>query len=209
MHGRDGWTRRTSKGLICASACLFLGSVSHVAAGGSLPGADGLALVFAGLTVLGTALFGSRQRRFDVTALVLGATQFALHLALHRLSMTPTGGGGHPSMAGHAGHAANAHASTHAAAMAQPGSGHAMTASMTSAHALATLGTALCVVYGERVLRRLAALVLPRLPFSALGPCPVTPWRRPPVPFTAGHVRLGVLLARCRPRRGPPLVTSA
>ncbi|WP_245727743.1 hypothetical protein [Streptomyces vietnamensis] len=209
MHERDSWPRRTSRGLLCASAGMCLGAISHVAAGGSLPGVRGLLFLFTALTVLGTVLLGGRRRRFDVTTLVLGASQFGLHLAFHQLSMIPSGAAaGQHAVPGHHG---DAHAHMHPAEMAHAGagSGHSMTAAMTSAHALATLGTALCVIYGERVLRHLAALVLPRLDFSALGQVPVPPERRMPVPPTDGHVHVGVLLARSHPRRGPPLVTSA
>lgn len=206
VRGRDSWPKRTSKGLLCASASLLLGAVGHVAAGGSLPGVRRLGMVFTGLTVLGTVLFGLRRRRFDVTVLTLGATQFALHLVFHRMTM-PADGSGHGTMTAghHHGAGVNMPAEWGAA-----GSAHAMSTSMTSAHALATLGTTLCVIHGERVLRRLAALLLPRLPLLApTAACPAPPEGQPPAPLTAGHVRLGVLLARCRPRRGPPLVIPA
>ncbi|MFI8913038.1 hypothetical protein ACIGW4_15695 [Streptomyces sp. NPDC053513] len=170
-------------------------------------------MVFTGLTLLGTVLFGGRRRRFDVTVLTLGATQFALHLVFHRMTMPSADGSGHGAMATGHHHGTGM---TMPADMAMPadmgaaGPGHAMNAPMTSAHALATLGTALCVIYGERILRRLAALLLPRLPLLApAGSCPAPPEGRPPAPFTAGHVRLGVLLTRCRPRRGPPPVIPA
>ncbi|SEE06545.1 hypothetical protein SAMN05428939_7216 [Streptomyces sp. TLI_105] len=183
-------------------------------------------MVFVGLTLVGTALFGGRRRRrFDVSVLVLGATQFAQHLVFHRLTMPPADGSGHGVTADGHHHGAGMAMSTHGAVpmhmpmpthmtmpadMGAAGSGHGTTASMTSGHALATLGTALCVIYGERVLRRLAALLLPGLPLLAPAAfCPVTPEGRPPAPFTAGHVRLRVLLARCRPRRGPPPVIPA
>ncbi|WP_260610357.1 hypothetical protein [Streptomyces sp. WAC06614] len=173
--------------------------------------------MFAGLAVLGTVLFGGRRRHFDVTTLVLGATQFALHLAFHHLSMpdgspSPAVAAMHARMTDHhsmAGHASGAHAGMNMAVMADAGSGHAMTAGMTLAHALATVGTALCLVYGERILRRLAALVLPRFRFAAPSSVPVPTERRLPPPPSPGHVRLGVLLARSRPRRGPPLVIPA
>ncbi|MFJ9823051.1 hypothetical protein ACIRSU_01595 [Streptomyces sp. NPDC101160] len=219
MRGRDSWQRRTSKGLLCASASLFLGAVGHVAAGGSLPGARGLGIVFTGLTVLGAVLFGGRRRHFDVTVLTLGVTQFALHLVFHRMTMMPADGSGHGAMAGRHHHGAGMTMPAHMtmpADMAMPtdtgaaDSGPDMTAAMTSGHALATLGTALCLIYGERILRRLAALLLPRLPLLApTVSCPAPPAGRPPAPFTAGHVRLGVLLTRCRPRRGPPPVIPA
>ncbi|WP_435186722.1 hypothetical protein [Streptomyces sp. bgisy126] len=142
-----------------------------------------------------------------MTTLALGASQFGLHLTFHHLSMISTGAAAGPhSMPGHDD---GTHAHMHMAEMAPAGSGHSMTPAMTSAHALATLGTALCVIYGERVLRHLATLVLPRLDFSALEPVPVRPEDRMPVPPADGHVHVGALLARSHPRRGPPLVTSA
>ncbi|MFD4869801.1 hypothetical protein [Streptomyces sp. NPDC058412] len=218
MRGPDRWLRRTSRGLLCACACLSLGAAGHIAAGGRLPGAGDLALVFAGLTVLGTLLFGGRRRRFDVTTLVLGATQFVLHLAFHRLSMpggsplpamasVSDGMGGRQAMADHA--PPGAHEAMSAAAMTHPGSGHAMTTTMTLAHALATFGTVLCVVYGERVLRRLGSLLRPRLRLRRAAPLPVPAERRLPLPDAPLHVRPDVLLTRCRPRRGPPPVMSA
>ncbi|MFI1172802.1 hypothetical protein [Streptomyces melanogenes] len=222
MHGPDSWLRRASKGLLCASVCLLLGAVSHVAAGGRLPGPGGLGLVFAALTVVGTVLFGGRRRRFDVTTLALGATQFGLHLAFHHLSMSdgshspamtamPGSAAEHHAMPSHApgAHAGMGMAGMDMSGMAHAGSGHAMTAGMTLAHAVATLGTALCVIYGERILRRLAALVLPRLRFAAPPSLPVPPKRQLPPPYAPGHVRLGVLFTRCRPRRGPPPVMPA
>jgi hypothetical protein len=201
VRARDGWLRRTAKGLLCAAACLIPGAIGHVTAGGSLPGPGSLALLFAGLTVLGVVLFGGRRRRFDVTVLVLGAAQTGLHLAFHRLS-APGAGGGHAM----AGHDPTAHAHPHTA---EAVAGHSLTGEMTAAHALATLGAALCVLHGDRVLRRLAALLLPRLVLIALTACPLPSARRTPPPSTAGHVRLRVLLTRCRPRRGPPAPTAA
>ncbi|MFD9502856.1 hypothetical protein [Streptomyces sp. NPDC060035] len=84
MRAPGSWLTRTGNGLLCAS--LLLSAVAHVASGGRLPGAGAVLLVFAILAVLGTALFGARQRRFDVTVLVLGSLQFALHLVFHLLT---------------------------------------------------------------------------------------------------------------------------
>ncbi|MFJ6614732.1 hypothetical protein ACIQPT_31155 [Streptomyces sp. NPDC091289] len=160
-----------------------------------------LGLLLLALTVQGTLFLGGRRRhRFDLVVLVLGATQFALHNAFHFLPAP--GGTPHPGMpAGHghhmpAGPAMDAHA------------GHAMDAGMTGAHAAATLGTALCVLYGERVLRRLAALVAPRvvLRWATSLPCPPRPRPAPPV---VARIRFGALLARSRSRRGPPVATPA
>ncbi|MCR8944882.1 hypothetical protein NW249_22460 [Streptomyces sp. OUCMDZ-4982] len=179
--------------------------MSHVAAGGRLPGAGVLGLLFAALAVQGALLFGGRRRRFDVVALVLGGTQFALHNAFHFLSAP--GRAHHPAtVSGHG------HGHGHGHHMAGPsgaGDGHVMDAGMTLAHAAATLGTALCVIHGERVLRRLAALLLPRL---ALRPAPSSlpclPRSRPAPPGVV-RIRFGALLARSRHRRGPPSAAVA
>ncbi|MER6202475.1 hypothetical protein ABT234_34535 [Streptomyces sp. NPDC001586] len=184
MRGPDRWLRRTSRGLLCASACLSLGAAGHIAAGGRLPGAGDLALVFAGLTVLGTLLFGGRRRRFDVTTLVLGATQFVLHLAFHRLSMPggsplpamasmSDGMGGRQAMAGHA--PPGAHEAMSAAAMTHPGSGHAMTTTMTLAHALATFGTSCASSTGSESCGGWALCSAPASAFAEQRPCPYRP----------------------------------
>ncbi|MGW1297753.1 hypothetical protein [Streptomyces sp. NPDC002533] len=164
-----------------------------------------LALLFLALTVQGALLIGGRRRRFDVVVLVLGATQFALHNAFHFLPAP--GGGPHPGMpAGHEhGHGPQHHM---AGASGSPGSGHAMDAGMTLAHAAATLGAALCVLYGERVLRRLAALLAPRVVLRQAPSLPCPPRSRP-VPPVVVRIRFGALLARSRSRRGPPVAASA
>ncbi|MEW1615768.1 MULTISPECIES: hypothetical protein [unclassified Streptomyces] len=168
--------------------------MSHVAAGGRLPGAGVLVLLFLALSLQGALLFGGR-RRFDVVTLVLGGTQFALHDAFHFLSAP--GGAEH-----------SATATGHGHQMAGPSDGHRLDAAMILAHAAATLGTALCVIHGERVLRRLAALVLPR---PALRPPPSLPClpRVRPVPPAVARIRFGALLARSCHRRGPPSVAVA
>lgn len=203
MRAPGGLPRRAARGLLCGSACLLLGAVSHVAAGGRLPGAGVLGLLLLALTVQGALLLGGRQRRFDLVVPVLGATQFALHNAFH-LFPAP-GGDPHAGMpAGHAHHMAG----PSAGGGTDAGGGHAMDAGMTGAHAAATLGTALCVLYGERALRRLAALVAPLvvLRWAASLPCPPRPRPAPPV---VARIRFGALLARSRSRRGPPSVAPA
>ncbi|WP_415949170.1 hypothetical protein [Streptomyces sp. KLOTTS4A1] len=178
--------------------------MSHVAAGGHLPHAGVLALLFGVLTVQGVVLFGGRRRRrrFDVTVLLLACTQFALHLALHRLSVPESGA---HTASGHAavGHGAHHMGGPHTADTADM-AGHSMSTAMTLAHSAATLGAALCVVHGERVLRRLAALVVPDICRRPAVVLPVAP--RPfRTPAPALHVGRGVLLARSCPRRGPPV----
>lgn len=203
MRAPGGLPRRAARGLLCGSACLVLGAASHVAAGGHLPGTGVLALLFLALTVQGALLLGGRRRRFDVVVLVLGATQFALHNAFHFLPAP--GGGTHPGMpAGH-GHGTRHHM---AGASGDPGAAHAMDAGMTLAHAAATLGSALCVLYGERVLRRLRGLLAPRVVLRPAPSLPCPPRSRP-VPPVVVRIRFGALLARSRSRRGPPVAASA
>ncbi|WP_405843169.1 hypothetical protein [Streptomyces platensis] len=218
MRRQGSWTRRTGTGLLHASACLLLGALSHVAAGGRLPGAGALGLTFAVLTAQGSVLFGGGRRRFDVVTLTLGGTQFSLHLAFHLLSMPDGGRCSMPS--GRTGHSMAGPLTGHGMKMPMPemsgagdglragaGAGHSMTAAMTLAHAVATLGTALCVIYGERVLRRLAdlvaALAVPDIRFGSPLPVPLVPRLRA-VPTAAVRTGIGVLLARSKPRRGPP-----
>ncbi|MFJ5869008.1 hypothetical protein ACIQEY_31950 [Streptomyces parvus] len=165
-----------------------------------------LALLFLALTVQGALLLGGRRRRFDVVVLVLGATQFALHNAFHFLP--DPGGGTRPGMpAGH-GHGAQHHMAGASGASGDPGTAHAMDTGMTLAHAAATLGSALCVLYGERVLRRLGALLTPRVVLRPAPSLPCPP-RTCPVPPVVVRIRFGALLARSRSRRGPPVAASA
>lgn len=200
MRAPGGLPRRAAGGLLCGSACLALGAASHGAAGGRLPGAGALALLFLTLAAQGVLLLGGRKPRFDVVVLVLGATQFALHNAFHFLPAL--GGGTHPEMpAGH-GHGPQHHLA------GAPGAAHAMDAGMALAHAAATLGSALCVLHGERVLRRLGALLAPRAALRSAPSLPCPPRSRP-VPPVVVRIRFGALLARSRSRRGPPVAASA
>ncbi|MFG2819831.1 hypothetical protein ACGFX4_10435 [Kitasatospora sp. NPDC048365] len=233
MRGSQAWRERTENGLLGASACLLLGMVAHVAAGGRLPGPVALIGLLAVLTAVAVPLFHARiRRRFELVVSVLAALQFTLHLALDRLSGPGHGTAGpavhqHTSAAPaylctHDGLAvvpddldigfgpgmlpapADGGADTHAAAGMPAGMGLLMTLT----HALATFGTALLLVHGDRILRRLAALVVRRLVLPVLR-CPAPRWPAPPV-VSAPVPRLrGVLLARCVPRRGPPAVAWA
>ncbi|MFF5277632.1 hypothetical protein [Streptomyces sp. NPDC000133] len=181
--------RRASGGLLCAVSSLLLGGVSHFLAGGRLPGTDWLTGAFVVLAAIGAALSGPR-RRFDTTVLTMGFAQFVLHLVFHYASMPamkqsmPQG-----PMSAHMN-------------MSHDG-GHAMYASMTVTHGVAALGVSACLVHGERLLGRLAALIMPTLLFwvapvlvRASRPC-----LRGPLTVPIPH---GLLLARGRPRRGPP-----
>ncbi|WP_411083636.1 hypothetical protein [Streptomyces sp. cmx-18-6] len=161
-----------------------------------------LALLLLALSAQGALLLGGRRRRFDVVTLVMGGTQFGLHTAFHYLP-APGSAGRPAAAAGHGGHLAG-----HGGHGVGGDAGHLMDARMTLAHAAATLGTALCVIHGERVLRRLAALVAPRLALRRAPSLPCLPRLRP-VPPVVGRIRFGALLARSRHRRGPPAAASA
>lgn len=199
MRARGG-RPRAARGLLCGSACLSLGAVSHVAAGGHLPGPGVLALLFLALSVQGALLLGGPRRRFDVVTLVLGGTQLALHGAFPFLP-SASGGAQHSVMAAGREHSMAGHSGGH-------GGGHGMDAGMTLAHAAATLGTALCVIHGERVLRRLAALVVPRIALRSAPSLPCLPRSRPAPPVVV-RIRFGALLARSCHRRGPPSAAVA
>ncbi|WP_435599916.1 hypothetical protein [Streptomyces sp. C10-9-1] len=211
MHGPGNWPRRTRTGLLGASACLLPGAVGHVAAGGRLPGAVGLAGVFAVLALVCTALGGLRRHRFAATALFLGAVQSVLHLVFHAMTgghgapaAQPGAGGAHP---GHGHHGMPSHGADAAPAGT---SGHAADPGMTLAHTLAALCAAVCLIHGERVLGRLAGLLLrPLLRIPAAPAVPVPPGRPGPGPGPAAAAPHGVLHSRVHPRRGPPRATYA
>lgn len=181
--------------LACAVSCLVLGAAGHLLAGGTLPGPGGLTLVLAGLMLVGALLFG-RRRRFETIALTLGGVQFALHTVFAYL--TTAAPSGMPMD----------HSST-AIPPSGPMASHGMTAGsmswgMAFAHGCATLGSALCAVYGARIVRRLIGLLV-RVPPAARKHAVlavVRPWRPRPAPDHTPPV--AVVLARCSPRRGPP-----
>ncbi|MFC5889625.1 hypothetical protein RMN57_01280 [Kitasatospora sp. CM 4170] len=225
MRGPGGWLRRTRWGLIGALACLLPAAAGHVAAGEHLPGTGLLAVLLAALAVPGAALSGSRHRwRFEAVVTVLGLLQITLHHSFHRLAPpahaeatlsgwlcgpahagTDTGmamgmgmGMGMEDMAGMPSDALGLPAAV---------GGHGTGGSMAAWHTLATTASALCLIHGERVLRRLARpTVPPRFPLlvGLIGAPFLVPERPlPPSPAPA-RCAIGVLLARSLPRRGPP-----
>ncbi|WP_407916119.1 hypothetical protein [Kitasatospora sp. NE20-6] len=242
MRTPESRRERTCTGLLGASASLLLGMVAHVMAGGDLPGPGVLCGLFAALLAVGVMLPGTRDRRsFRSTVSVLATAQFALHLALDRLSMpahptalTTTSASGHGAATGtylctsdglsvvpdtmqmppdmDMGFGPGVMPDPAGGALDAAGTAgpmpHGMGWAMTVAHALATFGTAVFLLHGDRVLRRLAALVVRRLILPLLR-CPVP--QQPSAPVRgAPAVRLhAVLLARCVPGRGPPTVARA
>ncbi|TJZ54637.1 hypothetical protein FCH28_12665 [Streptomyces piniterrae] len=191
--------------------------MSHVSAGGRLPGPGWLSVMFVLLAAMGVGL-ARRPRGFDVQVLVLGAAQLVLHVVFHAAGMAAAGPAAMPSgslhhvagpMHDHAGsmhhHVGLAH--HHGGMVVDPVSGgghHPTAAAMTLGHGAAVLITAVCLAYGDRLVRRLAAMVRPRLGFLQLSPLPpAAPQLLPGGPRVLVP-RYGVLLARALPRRGPP-----
>ncbi|MFJ4961343.1 hypothetical protein ACIP6P_02605 [Streptomyces sp. NPDC088729] len=213
MRKPGDWLRRTRAGLLGGSACLLLGALGHMAAGGRLPGFAGLLGLLAVLVAVCGALSALRRHRFAATALTLGLAQGVLHLVLHAMT---AGHGAAP-----AAHGADAASPEHAESLGHAGhhgmsagpqvaSGHSMDPGMTWAHTLAALGAAVCLIHGERALKRLSALLvrpLRRAFVSATVPVPPEcPRAEPYDTLPAPH---GALLARARTRRGPPSATYA
>ncbi|MEV0374482.1 hypothetical protein AB0I10_32635 [Streptomyces sp. NPDC050636] len=201
--------RRAIRGLTGALLSLLLGCVSHVSAGGRLPGPEWLAVTFAVLAVAGVGLT-RRRRAFDVLVLVLGGAQSVLHIVLHTAATAaevPAVPSGH--LYHHGGMASGTtpdRAGTH---YAVHDGAHVMSAGMTLAHGAAALGTAVCLVYGDRLLRRLAAMIVPRFRLLRLSPFPAATPRLLPCGPLVLVARYGVLLACGLPRRGPPLPLPA
>lgn len=136
-----GWPLRLVRGTVLAVVALLAGTAGHVLAGGAVP--DPL-LALAPLPVLAAGAALVLRRRVDAVqvGLVLVIGQALLHLVL---ATAPT---------------APAHATTHAAAHADPG-GHG-TALMLGLHLLAAAAGGWWVAAGERALVTLVDLAVVR-----------------------------------------------
>ncbi|MGX2993002.1 hypothetical protein JNUCC64_01700 [Streptomyces sp. JNUCC 64] len=205
MRGPGSWLRRPWTGLLGASACLLLGAAGHTGAGGTLPGPVALAGIFLVLVVLCGTLSTVRRRHPGKTVLALVVAQAALHPVFHLLSAAPAAPAG-PAP----GRVTGPHAvGPHPAGYPAGADGHLTHFGMPLAHALAALGGVLTLFHCDRVLARLAVLL--RRPVRPPATVTVVPSRSvrqwvvgaaPPAPL------FGVLLARLRPRRGPPVTAS-
>ena len=194
---------RIVRGLVCAIVCLLLGGLAHGMAEGRLPGPGAMLLAFGALATVGIGL-ADKQRGFVFITAVLGGTQLALHVWFAFVAAVGAAGAGH-------GQHVTTPAAGSALASGQPlahGGHHASTWLMVLGHALATLGSAACLAYAERVVWRLARMVAPLLLFLLARPGRTLmavfsgSCAAPPVLLPARH---GALLARRRLRRGPPL----
>ncbi|MFI5530210.1 hypothetical protein ACIA8O_16855 [Kitasatospora sp. NPDC051853] len=218
MRGPVGWGERAGWSLLGALACLLPAAAAHAAAGGALPGLGVLSLMLAVLALPGAVISGSRLRhRFEAAVAVLALLQLLLHESFHRLAPMPSGGPGpghDTGMAGMAGMSGMGDM-TGMPGMDMAGTAtavhgmhdtHGMHGSMAAWHAVATVTSAVTLIHGSRLLRRLAALLpAPRLPLlAALFTVPALPTPPRPVFAEPGLPAIGVLLARSLSRRGPP-----
>ena len=151
---------------------------------GALEGVGALLAVLLASTAV-CAVLSDRRWSGPTLLVALAATQAAVHLALW---LSPAGTGAHG-----------------ATVSAAPPSGSTMLA----AHAVALVGTALVLRFGEDVLWKLVALLRPALVVAFVGgivtaTAPLLRATRP-----VARLRDLVLLDEVLQRRGPPLPTTA
>ncbi|QWT23962.1 hypothetical protein KPL76_00460 [Subtercola sp. PAMC28395] len=198
---------RTVRGLTAACFATFVAAFSHVAVGGSAPGAVGLAVGLAFATLVCVALAGRSLSTLRLS-IAVGLSQLVFHLvfslgASSDLSVAQLGHHGMLSVATDSGAAGIASSSQGGADALMQGCSW-----MWAAHAVAAVVTVVALARGEsaiRVLYSTAALRLRAvmtLPF--LQPVPAVS------PYVAGaepepsHLRdLGIYLGSLR-HRGPP-----
>lgn len=190
---------RVTRGAVAASLATFVALVSHVSAGGAIPGVVGMAVPLALSFVVCAALAG---RRLSVWRLGLSvAVSQAMFHALFVLGSYDLGAGAH----------------AHGAAVpvvtgGSPAPAIPMDADMAVAHLLAAAVTTLAIHRGERTLAGLRALA---------GAC--VAWMRARVrvrafvPVTVRCVRavvvavvppVSTVVVRASARRGPPVAAS-
>jgi hypothetical protein len=144
---------RAARAVAFGVAVLTIAAGGHVAAGGVLPSVTVLALLGVPVTVVAVALTG---RRCGPVLLVgsMAAAQFFLHETLVALTAQVPG-----DMAGQMSSASVSAMGGHAIAHTD---GWSVT--MTAAHVVATLVTALLLARGEQALWQLVSRLLPTLP---------------------------------------------
>jgi hypothetical protein len=188
--------RSLRTGLI-GSIILGLAAGGHLAGGGSLP-EPGILVALCALTVLPVAALTKFRLSMPVLAVLLGAGQLWLHWAFHALSgAVPSAG---PDASGHTHQTLMPAVSAFGAApSAHAGVGDWQ---MFTAHAVATLATAVVLGRGEQALWALTAWLRPLAQLPIL--CIIVP-ERVPGPCVAPLVLLRDQMVRRIPaRRGPP-----
>ncbi len=168
---------RVARGLLLAVTSSSLSVTAHGAAGGSL--AEFTPVLPLVLLIAGAATALADRRRSPLTLLAaLGAAQLAQHelLSLAHHRHAPSGGFGFDAV------------------------------QMTTAHALAALGTGLVLVKADAALVSLVAAVSRLLPRTLTpGPVRLAP-RAAAVRAAAGTQLIELLLRSVNGRRGPPVV---
>jgi hypothetical protein len=195
-HGRGS---RVVRGAVAAVVATFVALVSHVSAGGAIPGLFGLVVPLALSFVVCAALSGRRVSVWRLTLAVV-LSQALFHLLFVLGSFEP-GAGGH----------------VHGAAVvlvadAVPTPAVSMDAVMAAGHVIAAAVTALALHRGERTLMALGTLaarcvawVRARARVIAFGP---TPLRRVQAVVVARVQPVSVVVTRASARRGPPVAAS-
>lgn len=211
---RSSRTPRLARGFLGASVATFVALLSHISAGGVVPGWIGMVLPLILSVLVCTFLVGRRLSLVRLT-IAVAASQALFHLlfVLGTFSPSPVVGAGHVHDSGHALAASMTATDVVGANM----TGASMTAaaiagtSMWAAHAIAAAITVAALYRGERAIlrlqnlafqvaawvrRRATILDLPAL-LSVPRPLPAAaPWLIP---------ALSVLFVSLSRRRGPPL----
>ncbi|KTR93702.1 hypothetical protein NS220_11455 [Microbacterium testaceum] len=192
---------RVVRGAVAAAVATFVALLSHVTAGGAMPGAVGIVVPLALSFVACTALAGRRLSAFRLS-LAVGLSQLLFHALFVLGSYQPGAAAGH----------------VHAGAAAMPALGAdsvTMTmvpdASMWLGHLVAAALTTAALHRGERTVAhlrelavRLGAWLRARVRILTDAPGP-TPARRVLAEIVADVRAVSVLLAATARRRGPPL----
>lgn len=195
-HGRGS---RVARGAVAASVATFVALVSHVSAGGAVPGLVGVVVPLALSFVVCAVLAGRRLSAWRLT-LAVAISQALFHL-LFVLGSYELGAGGH----------------VHGAAVTLVADGGAptgvsMDATMAAGHLVAAAVTAVALHRGERTLAALGSLAMrcvawvrARVRVVAFGPAPVRSVRAVVV---ASVQPVSVVVTRASARRGPPVAAS-
>lgn len=191
------------RGSIAASVATFTALLSHVAAGGDMPGWLGIAAPLLVSAMAGVLLAGRRLSLLRLSVSV-SISQFLFHTLFVLGAITPVGG-----MSGH----------QHGAPLAlSPATGDLIAvpdAGMWLGHALAAAATTLLLYRGERAARQLlyaARTVVMRF-VGLIAHALMVPVDQPPLvaprsfegPARAG---VGLRVVQQRRRRGPPLPSA-
>lgn len=194
-HGRGS---RVARGAVAASVATFVALVSHVSAGGAIPGVVGVVVPLVLSFVVCTALAG-RAPSIRRSVLAVAASQGLFH-TLFVLGSYDLG----------VGHVHGAAVSITVDAASAPAM--TMDAAMAGAHLVAAAVTAAALHRGERAFAALRSLAVRcvawmRARLRAVGFSPV-PLRRLRAAVLAEVRPISVLVVRARARRGPPVAAS-